>query len=545
MALVIVRFSFFSTVPPQFSHHKKALLIAFGVFAIAFAITYPQKLAKKRFERQQAIEQEFQWLLAELNERMHAIDQFFIQQDKLSLTCDADVLHTLRAAHFYIGNVAEFGMRAPDGKLVCTSWGKLEPAIEVIGNSPPDLARLRFFGPVHTRYIGEVALVIAKTRSDGSEINALLPQYILKNSLIELQRRVDYSAVVDANAGVPLSLAGKYTLPLGRQLFPLTERVVVHDARFDDLQNHYLVAAPIKTLPDLALVMSVSSAELYQDLYWLDKSYTAFYLFLFILTFLLRKGYERGYESQEAKLRKAIRGGEFVNHYQPIWNSQSKSVVGIETLVRWQHPVEGLLYPNRFILDIEKNKLNVSLSYAILDNLRKDMARYPAVFHQRKVNINISGEHLKSPSFIEKVIAIRDQGVNLVLEITETELVDIEDEQVTTAFNCLQQNYIPLALDDFGTGYAGLQYLQQLPLDILKIDKSFVRAIGTDSHHAKMLDAVIQMAQEMDLAIVAEGVETQAHADYLIAKQVINHQGWLYSKAKSAKILAQELSRAC
>lgn len=496
-------------------------------------LTYPQHIATKRALKQQQILNEFHWFHDKLNGVFVELNQFFIRHDRLSAQCNKNVLLSLRKGHFQIANVAEFGIRLASGELACTSWQKLSPPVSVVLPLPDKEQKLRFFGPVHSSFIGEAALIVAKSRSDGSEINALLPQSIIKKLLIELQRSFDFSAVVDATAGVPLSIEGRYTMPLDATIFPLFEQVLIDSKQFDDGQMRYLAAKPIEALPGLALVVAIDSDKLYSGTYWPDKLLLLLYITVFIGVLFLWKAYERAYESREAKLSKAIDAGEFFNHYQPIYDCKSDNLVGIEVLVRWLHPIEGVLYPDRFITDIEGNGLNVKLSTAVVESLIDDVMKAPALFNQLKVNINISGEHLKDKKFLTQVFEARKFIANLVLEITETELVDVDNHQVNNAITLIREQGILLAIDDFGTGYAGLQYLQQLPLDIIKIDRSFISAIGSESPRAKMLDAVIQMAHQMDLAIVAEGVETKEQADYLISKDVYQHQGWLYSKAIS------------
>ena len=186
--------------------------------------------------------------------------------------------------------------------------------------------------------------------------------------------------------------------------------------------------------------------------------------------------------------------------------------------------------PTHFLPDIDRYKLQVALTEQVISNLENDLHCLLDKHPLLKVNINITGQHLKDASFVNHVLKAHAEFPNLCLEITETELVEINSPQVQLSLQKLKQQGVKLAIDDFGTGYAGLQYLQQLPLDTLKIDRSFVIAINTDSPQAKVLDGVIDLALNLDLQIVAEGVEQQQQADYLISKGVHLHQGWLYGK---------------
>ena len=509
---------------------KASLVAALGTL-ITIAIVYPKDIASKKYHQRQVIKNEFKWLKKDFDLRLGQLSSFFDKQDQLDVSCDRKTLLTLRRAHFQIPNVSEFGMMDPHGYLICASWGKVSPAIKTSGPKPIEPGVLRFFGPIHTDLVGEAGLVIAKTRSDGYEMNALLPQSILYSHLQDLDSKYTYAAIVDSITGVPLSLVGKYALPINQQMFPLTQKLQQEGSQFDDLSQHFLIAEPLKNLPKLTIMVAIDQNVLYNNIY--SPSFVTLFLCAasFISLFFLTKSYQELYKSRKSKLLHAMKTGQFINYYQLIWDAKYKKFVGMETLVRQVHPVEGLLSPDRFLPEIEQNSLNVPLTNSVIDNIFKEISLGIIPCDSLKVNINITGEHLKDPEFHEKIIALKAKIPQLVLELTETELVEMDDQVVINAIQNIKDHQILLAIDDFGTGYAGLQYLRELPFDILKIDRSFVSAIGTESHLSKMLDVLIDLANKLDLDIVAEGVETQTQANYLVEKGVYLHQGWLYHKA--------------
>ena len=131
------------------------------------AILYPREISSKKLTAVAQVRSDFNWLNRELNQQIEQLKDFFITHDNLDAQCTEQTLLELRKAHFKIPNIAEIGIMNPEGELVCTSWKKLEQPIRTAGPKPPNTSELRFFGPIHTSFVGESALVIAKTRSDG------------------------------------------------------------------------------------------------------------------------------------------------------------------------------------------------------------------------------------------------------------------------------------------------------------------------------------------------------------------------------------------
>jgi len=515
----------------KFQYKFKAFVIASISVLLVILIDYPlEVLSKKAFLRSQ-VEVDFNWFKSDLNKQLKQLDDFFIENDNLTPSCTPTTLLVLRKAHFNIQNIAELGIRDPKGNLICNSWQKFETPMKTSGIKPPKTKKLRFFGPITANFIGETALIIAKTRSDGYEINALLPQSLLNRRINELDRNYSYVATVDSIKGKVVTVVGEYTLPVNYPLFPLTKPIAVKGVIFDDAKKHFLIIEPLKYLPRLALMIAIDESVLYEGVYYPSLSHISFYAAIFILLVIFIEVYQQNYQSRKSELRNYLKQDRFVNYYQLIWDSNTKEFVGAETLVRLNHPIEGILTPNRFLPDIESNNLNISLTYAVIKNLITDSPELIRWDSNIKININITGEHLKDFYFKQLVFSLNEVIPHLVLELTENELIDLDDQEVIQTMQDFKAKNILIAIDDFGTGYAGLQYLKSLPLDILKIDRSYVSAIGTESQLATLLDALIELAKTIGIDVVAEGVETQVQADYLLSKGVFLHQGWLFHKA--------------
>jgi sensor c-di-GMP phosphodiesterase-like protein len=527
---------------PKLRYKFKAFSVALIGMLLVVLVNYPLEITSKKEILRAQVASDFNWFKGDLNKQLKLLHDFFVKQDKLDPQCTPNTLLELRKAHFHIQNVAEFGISDARGHLLCTSWGKLTPPILTVSIHHSDTQHLNYFGPIHTDLIGEAALVISKTRSDGNEINALLPQSLLNRRINELDKKYNYIAITDAKTGVPISIVGQYTLPLQHNIFPLRSPINIEGVKFDDGKKHLLMLEPLAYLPTLTLMIAIDESVLYKGIYYPSITSVTLYIFMFVILFFITKAYQQNYQSRKSELKVALKKGDFVNFYQLIWDCHKKAFVSVETLARLNHPIEGILTPNRFLPDIESNDLNINLTYAVINNLLADSAKLIDCNDKMKVNINITGEHLKDNHFKELVFSLNEVIPHLVLEITENELVELDNEQVMQTIRDFKAKNIAIAIDDFGTGYAGIHYLKSLPLDILKIDRSYVSAIGTQSQLAVLLDALIKLAKTIELDIVAEGVETQAQADYLLTQGVYLHQGWLYHKASA---IDDVVSSAC
>lgn len=235
-----------------------------------------------------------------------------------------------------------------------------------------------------------------------------------------------------------------------------------------------------------------------------------------------------------SELARGIRTREFVPYLQPIMDQYGKRVVGAEVLIRWQHPSGELIGPNHFIPQAEADGLIGPMTGQLMDMVgdafEDRIPHLPAGFH---VGFNVCAHQCKNNWLLFeslRFLARFPQGtVHLMLELTERELF-IDDNQVLILFEQFNELGVRLAIDDFGTGYSNLTYLQHFHIHCLKIDKSFVSLIGKESLSNHIVDNIIDLANRLDLIVVAEGVETCEQADYLEAKGVDMQQGYLYGK---------------
>mgnify|MGYP001253631910 CR=1 FL=1 len=238
--------------------------------------------------------------------------------------------------------------------------------------------------------------------------------------------------------------------------------------------------------------------------------------------------------SVEDGLRLALARGEFVLHYQPIVDLAGGAVTGVEALLRWQHPEWGLVAPGRFIQVAEQSGLIVPIGAWVLRRACRQAAAWrDAGVPPVTVSVNLSARQFRKAGLADEIAAaLHEAGLEparLKLEITESLLMD--NPQASGALLArLKEMGVTLALDDFGTGYSSLSYLRHFPLDVLKIDQSFVRDLSTDPEDAVIVRAMIGLAHSLQLTLTAEGVETAEQLAFLRAHGCQTAQGYLFSR---------------
>ncbi|MCY0106959.1 EAL domain-containing protein [Pseudomonas monsensis] len=250
--------------------------------------------------------------------------------------------------------------------------------------------------------------------------------------------------------------------------------------------------------------------------------------------------------SPSHEMLRALEAGEFIPYFQPVVHGDSKRWSGAEVLMRWNHPKEGLVRPDLFIPFAEHSGLIVPMTRALMQQtatlLGPLSATFVTPFH---LGINITASHCQDLALVDdcrKLLAAFTPGsINLVLELTERQLIEPTDI-TRQLFAQLHELGVMIAIDDFGTGHSSLGYLRKFNVDFLKIDQSFVAMIGVDALSRHILDTIIELSAKLDLGIVAEGVETQAQADYLTAHNVNFLQGYLFGKPMAAADFISALS---
>ena len=248
----------------------------------------------------------------------------------------------------------------------------------------------------------------------------------------------------------------------------------------------------------------------------------------------------------EDELRKAIEQEQFELHYQPVIGLEDRQLVGFEALIRWRHPVKGLIAPAEFIPLAEDTGLIMPIGWWVLRSACAQMSQW----HQKYdaslfISVNITGKQFSQPYAADIISTIIEEtALNpryLKLEITETEIIE-NINLVLPTVDKLKSLGIQLSMDDFGTGYSSLSYLHYLPIDTLKIDRCFIRGIESDRHQLELVRTIIKLAEVFELDVVAEGIETEQHCFKLLELQCKYGQGYLFHKPVSSAMATELLN---
>lgn len=240
----------------------------------------------------------------------------------------------------------------------------------------------------------------------------------------------------------------------------------------------------------------------------------------------------------DKEIKQAIEQNQFELFYQPQIDTQTLEVIGAEALVRWNHPKRGLIMPNDFIIFIEKGYHTTLFGEWVIQKALLQQQKWKQQGMDLDVSINLSVKHILSHNFHDKMIEIiRQNGANLkkvAFEITEYELISSETDAINDLKKLEAQGF-KFHLDDFGTGYSSISYLSQLPIDTIKIDKSFIDYIQPNETKKNLVSAIIELGNTLNKIMVAEGVETQYQVDYLKESGCQILQGYLFSKPLSVE----------
>lgn len=243
----------------------------------------------------------------------------------------------------------------------------------------------------------------------------------------------------------------------------------------------------------------------------------------------------------ELALRRAVEQEEFVVHYQTQVDIASGEVVGTEALVRWQHPQFGLLPPVDFISLAEKTGLIVDIGAAVMRAAAVQTRQWQIDglpdFH---LAVNVSARQLREEDVVSKLFEILAESeldpASLELELTETSIVE-NSESIATALTDIRSRGVKIAIDDFGTGYSSLSYLGRLPIDTIKLDRSFVNGATTHPDQAALVMAIVNLAHNLRLRVIAEGVETEEQLNFLRLLRCDQGQGYFFDRPSPADLI--------
>ncbi len=246
--------------------------------------------------------------------------------------------------------------------------------------------------------------------------------------------------------------------------------------------------------------------------------------------------------SLSTRLRKAVENQSWMLHYQPLIDLSTGSMIGVEALIRWPEPGGGLIQPGEFIPLAEEMGLIEAIGDWVVEELSRQDASWRGDGLTLDISFNLSPRQLWQPDVVDRIMSrLQPAGMEparLTVEITESTAM-IDPDRTQAILQDMHDRGLRLAIDDFGTGYSSLARLKHMPVDILKIDRSFVRDVDTDRDAASMVSAMIALAQNLGMTALAEGIETEAEWIALADRGCPQGQGYYFSRpVPAAEILA-------
>jgi EAL domain-containing protein (putative c-di-GMP-specific phosphodiesterase class I) len=244
----------------------------------------------------------------------------------------------------------------------------------------------------------------------------------------------------------------------------------------------------------------------------------------------------------ENDLQRALKQEEFITYYQPIINLATEKISGFEALVRWRHPERGLISPLEFIPCMEETGLIVPVGIMILKQSCLQLkAWHDLGWTELTMSVNLSVRQFACPNLVEDIDQVLlETAIDpnyLKMEITESAIMD-NAQTAITVLEQLRSRHIQISIDDFGTGYSSLGYLHRFPVDNLKIDRSFVSQIQSDQRKYQVVDMIVSLSKQLQLSIIAEGIETTEQLQWLQNVGCEYGQGYLFSKPLPAADIA-------
>jgi sensor c-di-GMP phosphodiesterase-like protein len=426
--------------------------------------------------------------------------------------CSEQHIARMRVIAFNTPSVKEVGY-FENGLLKCTSWGIEERKV--------DRPWIDYMTPDGV----EVATRVQPAVSMGNPMMGL--HYGPYNVLVDPARFVDI--LVDAD--ISLALANRQGMLINELNSPEADLV---DALIDEPKNGMTSSVLYAIARDKGLIAiameprsNLTGRLREEQLLLLPVGAFVAIFIVGVVVWLSKKRL-----SPLGELAIAVRKREFIVHYQPIIELKTGICVGAEALVRWRRPDGSLVRPDLFIPLAEESGLILPITDQVIETIIADLGGLLRAESALHIAVNLSAADVTTGRILDvldkKLAKTGIAAGQIWLEATERGFIDIEAARTT--LTAARQRGHSVAIDDFGTGYSSLQYLQGLPMDALKIDKSFVDTIGRNSATSSVTGHIIEMAKTLDLQIVAEGVETEEQADYLKAHDVHLGQGWLFSK---------------
>ncbi len=449
---------------------------------------------------------------ATLDDGMQAIKAV---RDKQISSCTETDMRILGFLTFTHPSLYEIGLFNINGTMLCSNLGLDGQTLQenkVVSGEHEQVS----FAMTSSRVPGANAMMINWKNPDGGGVRVIISPKALYDGFLQNELHSFGHASVKLSNGSLISETGN----LWRNEAPDTDKRIV-------AMERQSVRYPLK------VSVEVLAAALPGNLFALRLFVYLGGLVFTLLVGMIISSITRRDTNLRSEINTAIRRKEFIPFYQPIINSKTGAIAGCEVLLRWQKSNGQLISPNLFIPYAEMNGQIIEITRNLMISVRDEMAEFQKDNSGFFYSVNLTADHFDSKDILDDVQEIFDRSVitpqDLIFEITERHPLHDMDT-ASMIIDGLQSLGSKVAIDDAGTGHGGLAYIQHLGVDKIKIDKMFVEAIDNNSPGAPIVDALITMSRELNISVIAEGVETASQLDYLCRHGAEFLQGFIFAK---------------
>lgn len=410
-------------------------------------------------------------------------------------------------------------------RILCSTVG------DIINKSPKqDSNQPMIFGPFKEEGVENAYFIIQQPGLDH-DVGVYILQRVLEERMHIKDESIDNVTLFDSVQNKPLIVLN--TKAPGGQL----NKALLSAQKLLMLNKGDVASNKLQSLDNAVIMLHSDYQYLFMILLQKELLIAAIVIFITSLLYLqLKKLLSQRY-SLTGTLRHAIKANQFFPIYQPVYDMKKKAYVGAEVLVRWHSETNEEVPPDFFIDEAEASGLIVPITQALVEKALdecEDLLKSSKDFH---LAFNLSRDHFVNERFLPDFIALCERKnihpKQIILELTERQLLDLNDKGIKTKIAILRSKGFSLALDDYGTGHASISYLQSFPFNYLKIDKIYTQSIGSGAITETLIETIIEMASKLKLTLIAEGVETPEQMSYLKQHDVHLVQGWLFAKAMS------------
>ncbi len=447
-------------------------------------------------------------------------------------TCNKTLKSGLRAISFENTSISAAFITDKQGKLLCSSVKDFNQLpVKFYSN------HTQINGPFFNKQINQSYFLLL--RKKGNHIQGV---YILGSILRELVDKHDKNL-----SGTIFYDYKKHQPMLIAEPNQSNTSLSAHQPSRLTLNHGQTAKSRLDAIDNMQLIILLNKFTLFKKIWLTEFLFISLTLLLLaILYYLTRRILEQRY-SFKTVLQYALRSEQFFPLYQPVYNSDLKKYVGVEVLIRWKNSFGALIVPDQFIQEAENTGIIFPIMGYLIERSYKELKPILDKDPQFHVAFNLTQGQIKDKDFVEELMRLTGQyeidPSQVVLELTERYLPDFSDEDTKKTIMFLQSKGYSLAIDDFGTGHASINYLRQFPFDFLKIDKLYIQSIGSGAVTEKLAKSIIDMAQSLNITMIAEGVETSEQFDYVTSHGINLLQGWYFSKALPSETLNEFLNR--